>query len=175
MTSLKENTYRIKTSLIASYIAAISLSVVMVVQSAVYHDPSKRVAILIVILIPFYYIFLEIVSRRIIIDDHNLIKKTLLTRRFVDASSISRAGRADVKDRTYIVVEMDGKRPLLVSNSYGRFGDLTEAVVNLAGEDAASDTLKTVPQKRHSRTSDLLHVWMVALVFAAIIAVRFAG
>ena len=175
MTSLKNKTYRIKTSLIASYIVAVSLSVVMIIQSIAYHDPSPRMAVLIAILIPFYYIFLEIVSRRIIIEERCLIKKTLCTRRAVDASSISRAGRADVKDRMYIVVETEGDRPLLVSNSYGRFGELTKAVVGLAGEDAASDALKTVPRERHRRTSDLAHVWMAALVFAVIIALRFAG
>ena len=175
MTSLKEKTYRIKTSLIASYLAAVSLSVAMVIQSAIYHDPASRVAILIAILIPFYYMFLEIVSRRIIIDDRRLVKKTLCTRRVVDASLISRAGRADIKDRTYIVVETEDASPLLVSNSYGRFGELTEAVVDLAGEKTASEALKTVPRERHRRTSDLMHVWMAALVFAVIIALRFAG
>lgn len=175
MTSLKEKTYRIKTSLIASSIAAVSLSVVMIIQSALYHDPSSRIAALVAVLIPFYYIFLEIIFRRIIIDDRCLVKRTLCTRRVVDASSISRAGRADIKNRTYIVVETKGARPLLVSNSYDRFGELTEAVVDLAGEDAASDALKTVPRERHRRMSDLVHIWMAVLVFAVIIAVRFAG
>jgi len=175
MASLEEHTYRIKTSLIASYIAAVLLSVVLLVQSAVYHDPAPRVAVLIIILIPFYYIFLEILSRRVVIIDTRLVKKTLFTRRVLDGSSITRVGRADVKDRTYIVVETEDERPLLVSNSFGRFGDLTEDVVDLAGEDAATDNLKTVPRERHRRTSDLVHTWMAALVFVVIIAVRFAG
>lgn len=175
MTSLKNNTYRIKTSLIASSITAFLLSVVMLIQSAAYNDPTPRLAALVAVLIPFYYVFLEILFRRIIVDDQRLIKKTLCTRRVVDASSISRAGRADVKDRTFIVVETEGKRPLLVSNSYDRFGELTEAVIGLAGEDAASDALKKMPRERHRRKSDLINVWMAALVFAAVIAVRFAG
>lgn len=175
MTSLKDNIYRIKASLIASYVIAVALSVVMIIQSAAYHDPSPRMTVLIAILIPFYYIFLEIVSRRIIIDDQSLIKKTLFTRRVVSASSISRAGRADVRDRTFIVVEAEGTKPLLMSNSYGRFGELAEAVVDLAGEDAAGETLKNMPRERRRRMSDLVHVWMAALVFAVIIAVRLAG
>jgi ABC-type multidrug transport system fused ATPase/permease subunit len=175
MASLKEHTYRIKTSLIASSVAAVLLSAVLLVQSAAYHDPAPRMAVLIVILLPFYYIFLEILSRRVIIIDRSLVKKTLFTRRVLEGSSITRAGRADVKDRTYIVVEMEGERPLLVSNSFGRFGDLTKEVVELAGEDTVTDNLKTVPRERHRRTSDLVHIWMAALVFVVIIAVRFAG
>jgi hypothetical protein len=175
MTSLKNRKYHIKTSLIASYAAAVLLSVVMIIQSIVYHDPSSRLAVLVAVLIPFYYFFLEIVSRHVVIDDRRLVKRTLCSRRVLDGSMITRVGRADIRDRTYIVIETEGTRPLLVSNSYGRFGDLAEAVVGLVGDDTATDPLKTIPRERHRRTSDLAHVWMAALVFALIIAVRFAG
>ena len=164
--------FTIKGSLVYPYFAAVILSVILIFISNLKGDPTVKIVVLVAVLLPFYYFFLELAYRKVrVIEDAILIKK-FLRKKIISRSDVRMVHAANFKKRTYIVIELENRNPVIISNSYAHFGKMVKTISSFVGEGKITDALKNLPESSHKRMSDTLSVWAAILLFSAVIAVR---
>ena len=164
--------FTIKGSLVYPYFAAVILSIVLIFISNLKGDPTVKIVVLLAVLIPFYYFFIELAYRKVrVLEDRILIKK-FFREKTISKDDVRMAHAAKFKKKTYIVLDLGDKNPVIISNSYGHFGRMIEAISSFVGEGKTTDALKNLPESSHKRMSDTLNVWAAILLFATIIIVR---
>jgi hypothetical protein len=135
-------------------------------------DPPIKVVVLIAILAPFYYLFLELAYRKIYITEDDIFIKKLFRKRIISKEQVDKIDTAYVKKKLFVILELQGKSPVVISTAYGRFSDLVKKLISLVGEDKASDTARSLPEAGYKRFSDSISVWTVIVVFIFIIIMR---
>ncbi len=164
--------FTIKGSLVYPYFAAVILSIVLIFISNLKGDPTVKIVVLLAVLLPFYYFFLELAYRKVsVLEDKILIKK-FLRKKTISKDDVRMVHAAKFKKKTYIVLDLGDKNPVIISNSYGRFGKMVEAISSFVGERKTTDALKNLPESSYKRISDTLNIWAAILLFATVIIVR---
>jgi hypothetical protein len=164
--------FSIKGILVYPYFIAILLSFLLIYLCVLKSDPSIKIFVLVAVLTPFYYFFLELISRKIVISkDHILIRK-LLRKKNILIDDIVLAGTASFKSKTYIFFELVKGGPVIISNTYGRFGELLNVLSEVLVESKLTDNFKNLPESSYTRYSDVISTWVAILVFVSIIVLR---
>jgi len=164
--------YAIKNSLVYSYFFAIILSVVLIFISAYKGDPRTKIVVLVSILTPFYYFFLELALRKIMISGDALIIRKFLRKKIIRRQQIRLIRAMRLRGRAFIIVESDGESPVIISNYYERFGALANALILFAGEERVSDEVKGLPELNPVRFSDMASIWVAIGIFILVIIAR---
>jgi hypothetical protein len=166
------NFFAIKGSLVYPYFVAVILSVVLIYISNLKGDPTVKIVVLLAILLPFYYFFLELAYRKVRVMEDKILIKKFFRKKVISKDDVRMVHAAKFKNKTYIVLDLGDKNPIIISNSYGRFGKMVEKISVFVGEGKVSDTLKNLPKSSYKRISDTLNVWAAILLLTAIIIVR---
>ena len=167
-----KNFFAIKGSLVYPYFVAVILSVVLIYISNLKGDPTVKIVVLLAILLPFYYFFLELAYRKVrVMEDRILIKK-FFRKKVITKDDVRMVHAAKFKNKTYIVLDLGDKNPVIISNSYGRFGNMVKAISSFVSEDKTTNEFKNLPESSYKRISDTLNVWAAILVFTVVIIVR---
>lgn len=165
--------FTIKRLLVYPYFFAILLSILLIITCILKNDPRVKTAVLVAVLIPFYYFFLELIFRKVVVSEDSILVRKFLRKRRISAEDIVQVGTASFKNKTYVFIELKKGSPVIISNSYGRFGDLLGAISNFVGEGRLTENFKSLPKSSYTRYSDTLSVWVAILLFVVIIVIRF--
>lgn len=165
--------FTIKRLLVYPYFFAILLSLLLIFTCILKNDPRIKIAVLVAVLIPFYYFFLELIFRKVVVSKDYILVRKFLRKRKISPEDVIQVGTASFKSKTYIFVELKKGSPVIISNSYGRFGDLLSAISVTIGENRLTENLKNLPKSSYTRYSDTLSVWVAILLFVSIIIFRF--
>jgi hypothetical protein len=165
--------FTIKKLLLYPYFFAILLSLLLIITCILKNDPGIKIAVLVAVLVPFYYFFLELIFRKVVVTKDFILMKKFLRKKKITVEDIVQVGTASFKSKTYIFIELKKGRPVIISNSYGRFGDLLNAISDFTGESELAEGLKNLPKSSYAKHSDTISVWVAILLFVLIIIVRF--
>ena len=175
----QKKVWTIKRSLVYPYFVAVILSVVVVLISIYRGDPGLKTTLLVALFLPFYYLFLELISRKFTIrSDAIIIRKFLRNRRFA-TDDIEMVNLFNIKRKIFIIMESKGeittnhaKHRIILSNSYGRFNEMAREISEVVGEDRLADDFKIPSESDSLRVSDTLSVWVAIITFIIVIIVR---
>ncbi|MBN1574012.1 MAG: hypothetical protein JW984_12520 [Deltaproteobacteria bacterium] len=171
----KEDTqleFNIKGILVYPYFIAILLSFLLIYLCILKSDPSIKIFVLVAVLTPFYYFFLELVSRKIVISKDSILIRKLLRKKTILIKDIVQAGTASFKSKTYVFLDLKRGGPVIISNTYGRFRELLNTLSVLLGERRLAENFKKLPESSYTRYSDVISTWVAILVFISIIILR---
>jgi hypothetical protein len=164
--------FTIKGLLIYPYFVAVILSFLLIYICVLKNDPNTKIAVLVAVLIPFYYFFLELIFRKVVITNDYIFVRKFLRKRKISLDDIKQVGTACFRSKTYVFFELERSGPVIISNSYEKFGELLSAISTIIGENRLTDSLKNLPKSKYKRYSDILSAWMAVLLFVAIIVIR---
>ena len=164
--------FNIKGPLVYPYFIAVLLSFLLIYLCVLKNDPKIKIGVLVAVLVPFYYFFLELIFRKVVVSKDYILVRKFLRKRKIPIDDIVQVGTASFKKKTYIFFELKKGGPVIISNSYGRFGDLLKTISAAVGEERLTDNLKKLPESSYARYSDVLSAWLAILVFVSIIILR---
>lgn len=164
--------FNIKGILVYPYFIAVLLSFLLVYLCVLKNDPSIKIGVLIAVLAPFYYFFLELIFRKIVVSKDQILIRKFLRKKTIFIDDIMQAGTASFKSKTYIFFELKTGGPVIISNSYGRFGELLNTLSETLGERRLTESFKNLPESSYTRYSDVIGTWVAILVFISIIILR---
>jgi len=167
-----QSVFTIKGLLIYPYFVAVILSFLLIYICVLKNDPNTKIAVLVAVLIPFYYFFLELIFRKVVVTKDFIFVRKFLRKRKISLDDIKQVGTASFRSKTYVFFELEGNGSVIISNSYEKFGELLSAISTIIGENRLSDSLKNLPKSKYKRYSDILSAWMAVLLFVAIIVIR---
>ena len=167
-----QSIFTTKGLLVYPYFVAVLLSFLLIYICVLKNDPKTKIAVLVAVLIPFYYFFLELIFRKVVVAKDFIFVRKFLRKRKILLNDIKQVGTASFKSKTYIFFELEKSSPVIISNSYERFADLLSAISTIIGKDRLTDSLKNLPKSKYKRYSDIISAWAALLLFVAIIVIR---
>jgi len=168
-----QSIFTTKGLLVYPYFVAVLLSFLLIYICVLKNDPKTKIAVLVAVLIPFYYFFLELIFRKVVVAKDFIFVRKFLRKKKILLDDIKQVGTASFRSKTYIFFELERSGPIIISNSYEKFGDLLSAISAVIGENRLTDSLKNLPKSKYKRYSDILSAWAAVLLFVSIIVIRF--
>lgn len=171
---MAEATYRIRKSFLIPLGIDVLLLFVLLVLSLVYKGSGTERTFLALFSIGSLLIFLEAQNRKITISDSGIALKKLLKLRDLLWSDITHVGSLKVRSRVYILLTTK-KGFHIISNAYDSFGALAGDIIRHLDTEKIEVEAEAREQmeKPTQNISDLVAVWIAAVVLIVILYMKF--
>ncbi len=137
--------------------------------------PTQRGFLLIIILIPFFYLGAEILSRRITVAPEGLtIRKFLRTVR-VEWPDIESLDAIKSGNKLFLILTTSSSRPIIVTNTIYGFRELADAILGHVPGTIVSGGAKQILEQTPSKLGPVVQAWIVSVVLAGVLIGRIAG
>jgi hypothetical protein len=147
------------------------LSFILLITALMLALPAAKVIILAAFLIPVCLLFLESSRRRVEVNNSSVTVKKLFRSKTLDYGDLTAVDTIRVRKRVFISLSSENDF-MIISNSYARFGQLVEQLVQRAPETVVSNETRELAANPPSKCSDIFSAWLAVAVLALIIFVQ---
>ncbi len=133
-------------------------------------SPMERIA-LFVLFIPLLYMFLESISRKVIIKNNGIEIKKLFRKKALDWGDITSVGTLIIQKKAYLLLTTT-KGFQALSNSYENFTALVQNIVDNIDKDKIEEEVQTLIEYPIKKISNLIAVWVVVVILLATIYIK---
>lgn len=171
--SMSKNTYGIKKSfLVPLFVDIILLSGLISVFLSTGGSPVV-VILLFVIFIPFLFVFIELVFRRISLEQEGIKMKTFFKNRELKWQDITNVDSMTLYKKVYLLLTTT-KGFFALSNSYGNFTSLTENIAKYSGAQKVEENVRHTIEHPLTRICDVATAWFSAFIISGILLFKTA-
>ncbi len=132
---------------------------------------AERIA-LCVLFFPTLFFFIEILYRKITIDDSGIAIKKFLKLRELSWNDITHVGHLIIRKKVYILFTTV-KGYHIISNAYEGFSNIVKDVLDHMAKEKVEDQLALQIEKPTRETSNVAAIWIAAVIMVAIIITKF--
>lgn len=171
---MEPSIYSIRKSFLLPLGLVVLLSVTLLCSALLLGLPPAKVIILCAFLVPVCILFIESSVRRVKIDETSVQVKKLLRSKSIDFSQLTAIDTIQVRKRAFISLSSENDF-LILSNSYGNFGQLLKQLVQKVPTDVVSSETRELAESPPAKCSDVFSAWLAVAVLALIIFVQLRG
>lgn len=136
---------------------------------------SERGLLMILLLLPFYYLALEILSRRISLDSQGITIRKFLRSVQIRWADITSLDAIRARNKLYIIVQTDEGRPSLITNTIAPFAELGQKLLENVPRDKIANGVTETLSDPPGKLGPIVQAWIVCAVLGAIIVGKFMG
>ncbi len=133
-------------------------------------SPTERI-VLFIIFIPLLYIFLESISRNVIIENNGIEIKKLFRKKVLDWGDITSVGTVIMQKRAYLLLTTT-KGFQTLSNSYENFTALVQNIVDNVDKDKVEEEVQTLIEYPIKKISNLIAAWVLVIILSGTIYIK---
>ena len=163
--------YKIRKGFLIPMGITVVLAVILLLIGVSAQMPAGRLYLLAAFMVPAVLIFIESRRRKVHIGaDRVLMEKTLGTKeiKFTDLTSVD---AVRVRKRVFISLTTENTF-MIISNSYERFDELVQQLVDLVPEPTISDEARQMAADPPLKCSDIFSAWLAVAVLLLVIAAQ---
>jgi hypothetical protein len=168
---MQPSQYRVSLGMIPPVVMAMGFGVVLLMMEG----NSKRGFLMFVVLLPFFYLGLEILARKIILDEQGITVRKLLRSVRLEWTDIEALDAVRSGSKLFLMLQAEHVRPVLITNTISSFDELVrnlqEAIPKAKIAESAQELLVNPPPKR----GPLVQAWAACLLLAGIALGRILG
>lgn len=159
-----------RTLLIPLAIDVFLLFILLSISLFVSSSPTERI-VLFVLFIPLLYIFLESISRKVIIENNGIEIKKLFRNKVLGWKDITSVGTVIIQKKAYILLTTT-KGFQTLSNSYENFTALVQNIVDNVDTDKVEEDVQTLIEYPIKKISNIIAAWVVVIILLGTIYIK---
>lgn len=128
--------------------------------------------LLVIILAPFFYLGLEVLFRRIEVDEKGLIIYKLLRKSELAWPEIQSLDAVRSGSKIFIIMQTNRSIPFIISNTINNFPELSRMILDRARETAIDQGAKEVLDRPVQNNRTVAQAWIAFTVIAGILMFR---
>ncbi|MBN1956775.1 MAG: hypothetical protein JXQ81_04100 [Desulfuromonadales bacterium] len=171
---MDSSTYSIRKSFLLPLGLVVLLSFVLLASALLVHLPVAKIIILGAFLVPVCIIFVESLTRKVLVNDQSVQVNKLLRTKRMNFSDLTAVDTIQVRKRAFISLSSENDF-LILSNSYESFGLMLKQLVQSAPETVVSDETRLLAENPPKKCSDVFSAWLAVAVLSLIIFVQLRG
>ncbi len=169
--NMENRSYRADPQMIPPVVLAMGFGAFLLVLEGA----TNKGFLLLVLLLPFYYLGAEILARRISIDSEGLeIAKLLRTVR-IEWPDIKYLDAVRSGSKLFLILQPENGRPVLITNTIRPFQDLAHRILENVSHDKVSDYAREVIQDPPTKRGPMIQAWIVCVVLVGLVAGKLLG
>ncbi|MBN1380673.1 MAG: hypothetical protein JXA41_03250 [Deltaproteobacteria bacterium] len=165
-------TYRIRKALLVPFGADAVLLIALLFISIFWKGTTTEIFVLVILLVPCLYFFLEALYRTVTISDGGILIQKLLRKKDLLWEDITHVGHLVVRKKVYILLTTV-KGFHIVSNAYENFSGLVKDICDHVEKDKVEEQLAGQIKNPIRDISNIIATWFAALVILGIIITKF--
>jgi hypothetical protein len=130
--------------------------------------------ILLAALIPMALIALESSLRKVLVSDSGLALNKFFKQRALNWSDITHVGALSVRKKVYLVLTTT-KGFHVLSNAYGRFGELVREVMNHVEAERIEEGAREILEGSVENRSNIYAAWISAVLLIGVAAMKISS
>ncbi len=134
-------------------------------------EPRGKVLILSVIIAPVTVLFVESLFRRTVIGQDRVTVFKLLRRREVRFSDVTSVETVQVRKRAFLTL-CAGDEFLILSNAYGDFPRLVDALMSRVPAAAVTDETRRLAKAPPRKSTDIISCWLAVALLTFILLIQ---
>jgi hypothetical protein len=164
--------YKTKKALIAPMLLAVILSIPVFVDVILSGFATKMLIMAIPLMVLFYLFALNNLIKRVLVDPHEIVIKSLFGSIRIGADEITRIDGITMGSRQFITLSTK-KRSHLIPNSFDNFPGIIDSIRGMAPGETIGEGLEQLRENVVNRKSDITMSWITVILLAIIILIRF--
>ncbi|MCA1961513.1 MAG: hypothetical protein LDL33_12040 [Desulfomonile sp.] len=136
---------------------------------------TRRGLLLLMLLIPFYYLGAEVLARQVTVGDEGITIRKLLWTVRLEWRHIETLDAVRTGHKVFLILLPFEGRPTFVTNTLKPFNDLTRQVLERVPESRISPKARELLEGAPSKIGPVIQAWIVCLVLAGCAVGRLAG
>ncbi len=146
----------------------------LVLFSAFYRGSNLELTVFTVFFLPAAYLFLELLVRRISIDEEGLLLRKLWGKKALRWEAITHVGGLVIHNKVYILLTtVIGF--FIISSSYRRFSALSEAILTRVDNEKLEEGLRTRIQNIPEGRSQTALAWTTAIILIGVVFLKLSA
>jgi len=168
---MNTRSYRVDPRMIPPVSLAIAAGVILLMLEG----PTPQGLLLVIILSPFFYLGLEILARKVLLDTHRVtISKFLRTLR-MDWSDIEFLDAVKTGRKVFLILHRADGSPTFLTNTLSPFTDLVDEMLRRIPRDRVSENVRELRNDLPTKHGPLIQSWIVCLVLTGLVAGKILG
>jgi hypothetical protein len=160
---METSVYRVDPRMIPPVVLAMGFALLLMVLEG----PTSRGFLLLLVLLPFFYLGLEILARKITLDSRGMLISKFLRSVFVAWSDIESLDAVQSGRKLFVIIQTERARPVLITDTISPFSELTGQLLQLVPVAKVSESCRELLSAPGTKHGPLTHAWIVCLVMAA--------
>ena len=166
--------FRIRRTFLLPLGLLLALCLALLVVCIVQGQPTGKIAILAVIILPVAILFLESAFRRVRVDDQEIAMIKPLRRSVMPFNEVTAVDVVAVRKRAFLTLSSEDSF-LIISNAYADFPRLMAEVLSRSPETSISDETRELAKAPPSKCSDIVSCWLGVALVALILYIQLGG
>jgi len=151
--------------------AGMALGVLLVILEG----PTQRGLLLLLILVPFFYLGAEILARKIVVDANGIAISKLLRTTRLQWREIASLEAVRTGSKLFAILRAEDGRLALITNTIRPFKDLAANLLERVPEDRIGQGAQDLLSEPPSKLGPLAQAWIIALVLAGLVLGKVLG
>jgi hypothetical protein len=168
---METSVYRVDTRMIPPVILAMGFALFLLVLEGT----TNRGFLLLFVLLPFFYLGLEILARKITVDSRGILVSKFLRSVFVEWPQVESLDAVQSGGKLFIIIQTDQSRPVLITNTISPFGELAERILQSVPPAKISPAGRELLLASRAKQGPLMHAWIICLIMAGMVAGKILG
>jgi hypothetical protein len=168
---MQTSEYRVDPRMIPPVILSMGLAVLLLILEGT----TNRGFLLLLVLLPFFYLGLEVLARKITLDDRGILVAKVLRSVFVEWPDVVSLDAVQSGTKLFIIIQTEHSRPVLITNTISPFRELTEKILQSVPPAKISETCRELLMAAPPKRGPLTHAWIICLVMAVMVAGKILG
>lgn len=141
--------------------------------SLMHGQPVAKIAFLLVFALPVTVLFIESVSRRLIVDASGVTAIRLFRSRRIDFADVTALETVQVRSRVFLTLAAGDDDFLIISNGYAGFPALLRRLIGALPASAVTDETRKLATDPPKRYADLIMIWFMLVALAYVLIAQF--
>ncbi len=163
--------YRVDPRMIPPVIVSMALGAWLVILEG----SSERGLLILLILLPFFYIGAEVLARKVIISSQGITIRKLLRSVHIDWSELTTLDYVRSRNKLFLIFQKRDETPTLVTNTLFPFPDLTRKLLQFVPADKIAEGSRELLEDPPAKNGPLIQAWIICIVLTAMMIARFFG
>jgi hypothetical protein len=137
-------------------------------------QPSSKIVILGLIIVPIAILFLESLFRRAIIDEQGVTVAKFLRKRIIAFADITAVDTLQVRKRAFVTLSTE-QHFLILSNAYNNFPVLVRTLLQRVPPGTVSEETREMAKAPPVKSTDVVSCWLAVALIAIILYLQLHG
>lgn len=166
-----ERLYRADPKIIPPVVLAMGFGVFLLVLEGT----TNKGFLLLLLLLPFFYLGAEILARKIILNAKGLEIFKFLRKVRVDWPDIRYLDAVKSGSKLFLILQHEHGRPILITNTISPFQDLVNRILENVPSNKVSDQAKEFLKDPPVKYGPLIQAWLACAVLISLVAGKMLG
>jgi hypothetical protein len=164
-------TYRVSQALIPPVILAMGFGLYLLYLEA----GGDKFLLMCIVLAPFFYLGVEILARRILIDDRGITVCKFLRSKRIEWSKVEHVDAVTARQKVFVILQDKNARTIIITNTIDSFKNLVDRILDHVEKYTIVPTAIEVLANPPAKRGPVIQAWLACIVIVGVVIAKLLG